>query len=128
MAHILLVEDNEDNSDMLSRRLIKRGFEVEIAVDGETCLEVAARRPPDLVLMDLGLPGIDGYETTRRLKTAPATRAVPVIALSAHTMEDHRHRAEEAGCDDFDEKPVELSRLLRKMAALLPPGTVASFD
>ena len=128
MARILIVEDNEDNSDMLSRRLRKRGFEVEIVADGETCIKVVTNRPPDLILMDLGLPGIDGYEATRRLKAEAKTRTIPVIALSAHTLDDHLRLAEVAGCDDFDEKPVDISRLLRKMAALLPEGAVTRFE
>lgn len=117
MARILLVEDNEMNRDMLSRRLVRAGHEVIIAEDGESAVATAAAETPDLVLMDIGLPGIDGYEATRRIK---ASSAVPVIALTAHAMEADRALAEKAGCDDFDTKPVDLQRLLGKIAALLP--------
>lgn len=116
MARILLVEDNEMNRDMLSRRLARNGHEVLMAEDGETGVEMAALQSPDLVLMDVGLPGIDGYEATRRIK---ASASVPVIALTAHAMAVDRDRALEAGCDDFDTKPVDIQRLLAKMAALL---------
>jgi CheY-like chemotaxis protein len=119
MTKILLVEDNELNRDMLSRRLIRRGFEVEIAVDGQQALYAVAIAPPQLILMDMSLPVMDGWEATRRLKTNPALRAIPVIALTAHAMEGDRARAIEAGCDDFDTKPVEFSRLLSKIEALL---------
>jgi two-component system cell cycle response regulator DivK len=123
MARILLVEDNELNSDMLSRRLMRRGFEVEIVGDGRQCLEVVCQRRPDLILMDMGLPVMDGYEATRRLKADGRTRAIPVIGLSARTMEDEVSQALSSGCDDFDVKPVELTRLLTKMNALLAdPG------
>jgi CheY-like chemotaxis protein len=116
MARILLVEDNEMNRDMLSRRLGRNGHEVLIAVDGETGVAMAASDAPDLVLMDVGLPGIDGYEATRRIKAAGS---VPVIALTAHAMASDREKAMQAGCDDFDTKPVDLPRLLGKVAALL---------
>lgn len=122
MARILLVEDNELNSDMLSRRLIRRGFEVEIVINGQQCLDVVALRPPVLILMDMKLPVMDGYEATRRLKTNPATVHIPVIALTAHAMDGDRERALEVGCDDFDVKPVDLTRLLGKMSALLSRG------
>jgi two-component system cell cycle response regulator DivK len=123
MVRILLVEDNEMNRDMLSRRLERKGYQVLLAIDGEQGLLLAAREAPDLVLMDLSLPGIDGLEATRRLKADAATRMLPVIALTAHAMARDRDLALEAGCDDFDTKPVELPRLLAKIEALLsPPG------
>ena len=124
MPRILLVEDNPDNRDMLSRRLVRRGCTVEFAGDGVAALAAAQASPPDLVLMDLSLPVMDGWEATRRLKSDPRTRAVPVIALTAHAMEGDRARAIDAGCDDYDTKPVDLPRLLGKMAALLPPGAI----
>jgi two-component system, cell cycle response regulator DivK len=119
MARILLVEDNEMNRDMLSRRLVRRGYEVIIALDGEQGLTLAVAEKPALVLMDMSLPGIDGWEATRRLKAAPETRAIPVIALTAHAMAGDREKAMAAGCDDFDTKPVDLARLLDKIEALL---------
>jgi len=118
---ILLVEDNEMNRDMLSRRLERRGFEVVIAVDGAAGVEVARERRPDLVLMDIGLPVMDGYAATRALKADPATRVIPVIALTASAMVGDREKCFAAGCDDYDTKPVELSRLLGKIEALLGP-------
>ena len=122
MTKILLVEDNEINRDMLSRRLQKNGYEVVMAVDGEEGVAKAQSEAPALILMDMSLPGIDGWEATRRLKAAPQTRSIPVIALTAHAMSDDREKALAAGCDDFDTKPVELPRLLSKMQALLGPG------
>lgn len=119
MAKILLVEDDEMNRDMLSRRLLKRDYEVAIAVDGEQGVEMASSESPDLILMDMSLPGIDGWTATRRLKDDDATRDIPVIALTAHAMAGDREKAMEAGCDDFDTKPVDLARLLAKMEALL---------
>ncbi|MCF7983826.1 MAG: response regulator [Thiohalocapsa sp.] len=116
---ILLVEDNEMNRDMLSRRLIRRGFEVEVAVDGESSIEMARRLKPDLILMDMGLPDIDGWEATRRLKADPATARIPVIALTAHALPGDEQVARDAGCDDYDTKPVDLDRLLGKIAAQL---------
>ena len=116
---ILLVEDNEMNRDMLSRRLVLRGHEVVIAEDGCRALEMALREFPDLVLMDMGLPVMDGWEATRRLKADPRTASVPVIALTAHAMADERMRALDAGCDDFDTKPIDLDRLLGKVGALV---------
>ena len=124
MTKILLVEDNEMNRDMLSRRLQKVGYEVVIAVDGEEGVAKAQAETPALILMDMRLPGIDGWEATRRLKAAEQTRKIPVIALTAHAMTDDREKALEAGCDDFDTKPVELARLLSKIKALL--GTAAA--
>ncbi len=119
MAKILLVEDNEMNRDMLSRRLKRRGYEVVEALDGQEGMDKAASELPDLILMDLSLPVIDGWEATRRLKASDATRPIPVIALTAHAMSEDRQKALDAGCDDYDTKPVELRRLLRKMEALL---------
>jgi two-component system, cell cycle response regulator DivK len=119
MHKILLVEDNPMNRDMLSRRLVKRGFEVVTAEDGLQGVDSATALLPDLVLMDMSLPGIDGWEATRRLKALEATRSIPVIALTAHAMADDRARALAAGCDDFDTKPVDFARLLDKMNALL---------
>ena len=119
MPRILLVEDNEMNRDMLSRRLTRKGYEVLLAVDGLNGVEVAQNESPDLVLMDMSLPLLDGWEATRRLKSTPATRLIPVIALTAHAMSSDRVTALEAGCDDYDTKPVELPRLLGKIEALL---------
>lgn len=127
MPRILLVEDNEMNRDMLSRRLARRGFEVSIAVDGAEGVARCERELPDLVIMDIGLPVMNGWEATRRIKAAPATRHIPVIALTAHAMTGEEENARAAGCDDFETKPVELPRLLAKMAALLklPPPNPA---
>jgi CheY-like chemotaxis protein len=119
MTRILLVEDNELNRDMLSRRLERRGYQVVIAVDGEEGLRLAAAAKPDLVLMDMSLPVLDGWEATRRLKTDPATRHLPVLGLTAHAMAADREKVLEAGCDEYDTKPVELPRLLAKIEALL---------
>jgi CheY-like chemotaxis protein len=119
MARILLVEDNEMNRDMLSRRLMRKGFEVDMAVDGRQGVDMAKSLGPDLILMDLSLPVMDGWDATRALKADPDTRSIPVIALTAHAMTSDRDRAFEAGCDDFDTKPVEWARLLTKMDALL---------
>jgi two-component system, cell cycle response regulator DivK len=119
MSRILYIEDNEDNVYMLSRRLRKHGFEVSIASDGEQGVEMARSEKPDLILMDLSLPSLDGWEATRLLKEAPDTRAIPIVALSAHTMSGDRERALAAGCDDYDAKPVIFERLLAKISALL---------
>ncbi len=119
MAKILLVEDQEMNRDMLSRRLKKRGYEVDIAVDGAEGLEKARSGAPDLVLMDMSLPVMDGWEATRRLKADDATRRIPVVALTAHAMATDREKALEAGCDAYESKPVELPRLLETMEQLL---------
>jgi len=119
MAKILLVEDNEMNRDMLSRRLARRGYEVVIAVDGEQGVAMARSEMPALILMDMSLPGLDGWEATRQIKAAPETRAIPVIALTAHAMSGDREKAVAAGCDDFDTKPVDLARLLEKIEAQL---------
>ena len=125
MTTILYVEDNEDNVYMLVRRLRRHGFEVIVAGDGAQGMEAARRERPDVVLMDLSLPVLDGWEATRRLKEAVETRAIPVIALSAHAMAGERERALEAGCDDYDTKPVDLDRLLAKIRAQLVKGAGA---
>jgi len=119
MTKILYVEDNADNVYMLRRRLERAGFEVLIAADGEQGMAMTVSERPDLILMDLSLPVLDGWEATRRLKAAPETRAIPVIALSAHAMTGDRDRAMAAGCDDYDTKPVDLPRLLQKIRAIL---------
>ena len=119
MAKILLVEDNEMNRDMLSRRLARKGYEVVIAVDGQQALEFAAAEKPDLILMDMSLPVMDGWEATRRLKADAATTQIPIIALTAHAMPEDERKSREAGCNDYDTKPIELPRLLGKMDALL---------
>lgn len=119
MIKILLVEDDEMNRDMLSRRLIKRGYDVVIAVDGEQGVAMAGSDSPDLILMDMSLPGIDGWTATRQVKADDTTRGIPVIALTAHAMAGDREKALEAGCDDFDTKPVELQRLLDKIEGLI---------
>ena len=119
MAKILLVEDNEMNRDMLSRRLIRKGYEVVVAVDGQAGVDLADKERPDLILMDMSLPILDGWEATRRIKAVPATGSIPVIALTAHAMATDREKALEAGCDDYDTKPVDLKSLLGKMEALL---------
>lgn len=119
MTRVLLVEDNEMNRDMLSRRLRKKGFEVDMALDGAEGVDMARRGAYDIVLMDMSLPVIDGWEATRQLRAAPETRDVPVIALTAHAMAGDRERAMDAGCSDYDTKPVEIERLLLKMHALL---------
>jgi len=119
MPRILLVEDNEMNRDMLSRRLQKKGYDVLIALDGEAGVNMAASERPDLILMDMSLPVVDGWEATRRIKGQPLTASIPVIALTAHVMEGDRDKAFEAGCDDYDAKPVDFERLLGKMQALL---------
>ena len=128
MSKILLVEDNYRNRDMLSRRLERRNYEVVIALDGESGLALARSEAPDLILMDMSLPILDGWEATRRLKADAATQHIPVIALTAHAMSSDRDKALEAGCDDYDTKPIELPRLLLKMEALLsgnaPPASV----
>jgi CheY-like chemotaxis protein len=119
MAKILLVEDNEMNRDMLSRRLARRGFDVVIAADGEQAVAMAHSEAPALILMDISLPIFDGWEATRRIKAAPDTKAIPIIALTAHAMAGDREKSLEAGCDDYDTKPIELPRLLEKITALL---------
>ena len=119
MARILLVEDNEMNRDMLSRRLERKGFEIAVAVDGREGVEMAKTGEYDLILMDMSLPEIDGWEATRQLRAAPDTGRTPIIALTAHAMAGDREKALEAGCDDYDTKPIELDRLLSKINALL---------
>jgi CheY-like chemotaxis protein len=119
MTKILLVEDNEMNRDMLSRRLLRKGFEVIIAADGEQAVTLAESDRPDLILMDMSLPVIDGWEATRRVKANTKTAHIPVIALTAHAMSGDREKALGAGCDDFDTKPIEMPRLLEKIEALL---------
>ena len=122
MPKILYVEDNEDNVYMLTRRLARSGFEVVVAADGEQGIEMARTEGPDLILMDLSLPVLDGWVATRRIKAAEETRTIPIIALSAHAMPGDREKALEAGCDDYDSKPVKLPGLLAKIRALLPEG------
>jgi CheY-like chemotaxis protein len=119
VSTILIVEDNELNRDMLSRRLQRKGYDVLLAVDGEDGLDVARANAPDLVLMDMSLPTVDGWEATRRMKSDAVLRHIPVIALTAHAMANDRDKALAAGCDDYDTKPIELPRLLAKMEALL---------
>ena len=119
MSTILLVEDNEMNRDMLSRRLERRGYTVILAVDGQEGVDRAAAEQPDLVIMDMSLPVLDGWEATKALKAAASTAAIPVIALTAHAMAGDRERAIDTGCDDFDTKPVDFPRLLAKIEALL---------
>ena len=122
MAKILIVEDNEMNRDMLSRRLIRRGYQIVMAVDGAEGIAAANSENPDLILMDMSLPVVDGWEATRRLKAEPLTRAIPIIGLTAHAMTGDRDKAIAAGCDDYDTKPVELPRLLQKIETLLRRG------
>jgi two-component system, cell cycle response regulator DivK len=125
MSVILLVEDNELNWDMLSRRLGRKGYQVIVATDGQQGLDMARSEAPDLILMDMSLPVVDGWEATRQLKAAPETRSIPVIALTAHAMADDRQKALAAGCDDYEGKPVEFDRLLSKIQGLLT-GTEGS--
>jgi CheY-like chemotaxis protein len=123
MPKILLVEDNEMNRDMLSRRLLKAGFEMVIAVDGEQAIDLARSEAPDLILMDISLPGLDGWEATRRLKTMPETRPIPIIALTAHAMAGDREKSLAAGCNDYDTKPIDFRRLLEKIQGFLNKET-----
>jgi len=120
MPKILLVEDNEMNRDMLSRRLARKGYDIEIAVDGRQGVEMGSRGGYDLILMDMSLPEIDGWEATRQIRAVPGGAAVPIIALTAHAMAGDREKALAAGCNDYDTKPIELPRLLDKIEALLP--------
>jgi CheY-like chemotaxis protein len=122
MTKVLLVEDNEMNRDMLSRRLIRRGFEVVFALDGQQGVDLARSAKPDIILMDMSLPVMDGWEATRRVKADSATSGVPVIGLTAHAMAGDREKALEAGCDDYDTKPVEIDRLIEKIERLLGGG------
>jgi len=119
MSKILLVEDNEMNRDMLTRRLERKGFEVVIAVDGQAGVDMASSSSPDIILMDLSLPVIDGWEATRKIKADPATRSIPVIALTAHAMAGDEQKALQAGCNDYDTRPIDLKRLLNKIEKLL---------
>jgi CheY-like chemotaxis protein len=123
MPKILLIEDNEMNRDMLSRRLQRRGYEVIMAMDGEQGVTMAQSEKPDLILMDMGLPVLDGWEATRRIKTMPETQSIPVIALTAHAMAGDQEKALEAGCDDYDTKPIDFKRLLGKIQALTEKTT-----
>lgn len=120
MYRILLIEDNEMNRDMLSRRLRRKGYEVIIATDGEQGIEMAQTAVPDLILMDMSLPGLDGWEATRQIKALPVASSIPIIALTAHALSGDRDRALAAGCSDYDTKPIDLPRLLDKIAAFLP--------
>ncbi len=120
MTRVLLVEDHEINRDMLSRRLIRRGFEILIAVDGAEGVKMAQSSQPDLILMDMSLPIIDGWEATRQIKALPITRHIPIIALTAHAMAGDRDRCLQAGCDEYDTKPIDFARLLAKIEVLLP--------
>ncbi len=122
MAKILVVDDDEMNRDMLSRRLLRKGYEVALAVNGAEAIEKAVSERPELILMDLSMPVLDGYEATRRLKTEAATSSIPIIGLSAHAMVGDREKALSAGCDDYDTKPVELPRLLGKVESFLGTG------
>ena len=122
MTKVLLVEDNEMNRDMLTRRLERKGFEVVIAVDGQAGVDMASSTSPDIILMDLSLPVIDGWEATRKIKADPATQSIPVIALTAHAMAGDEQKALAAGCDDYDTKPIDLKRLLGKIDKLLGAG------
>ena len=119
MTRILCVEDNDDNLHMLQRRLTRAGFEVTVAMDGLEGVATAISAPPDLIVMDLNLPTLDGWEATRRLKSRPETKQIPIIALSAHAMEEHRQKALVAGCDDFETKPVNFEVLIEKIRAIL---------
>ena len=125
MTKILLVEDNQENRDMLSRRLTRRGYEVVIALDGGQGVAMAQSEVPDLILMDMDLPVLNGWEATRQLKAAPATQAIPIIALTAHAMVGDREKALEAGCDDYDTKPIEFPRLLGKIEVFLSKGATS---
>jgi CheY-like chemotaxis protein len=125
MPVVLLVEDNEVNWEMLSRRLVRRGYEVQLATDGQAAVEMAKRVRPDLVLMDMSLPVMDGWEATRQIKADPDVRHIPVIALTAHAMASDREAALAAGCDDYDTKPIEFDRLSEKMTAALAKAGVA---
>ena len=120
MARILLVEDNDMNRDMMSRRLQRKGHEVLMAADGMQCILMAESETPDLILLDMSLPVIDGWEAARRLKASPTTASVPIVALTAHAMAGDREKALAAGCDDYDTKPIDLPRLLDKISRLLP--------
>ena len=126
MTKILIVEDNEMNRDMLSRRLARRGYQIVLAVDGGEGIAMATAESPDLILMDMSLPVVDGWEATRRLKAAPETASIPIVGLTAHAMSTDRDKCLAAGCDDFDTKPVEIARLLEKIERLLAAGSPVS--
>jgi len=128
MAKLLIVEDNEMNRDMLTRRLERKGFTTVVAVDGVEGIAMARSEAPDLILMDMSLPVLDGWEATRRLKSAQETRTIPIIALTAHAMESDRERALRAGCDEYDSKPIEFPRLLEKIATLLDSSEGNGYD
>lgn len=128
MAKLLIVEDNEMNRDMLTRRLERKGFTTVVAVDGVEGIAMARSEAPDLILMDMSLPVLDGWEATRRLKAAQETRTIPIIALTAHAMESDRERALRAGCDEYDSKPIEFPRLLEKIAVLLDSSGGKGYD
>jgi len=128
MAKLLIVEDNEMNRDMLTRRLERKGFTTVVAVDGVEGIAMARSEAPDLILMDMSLPVLDGWEATRRLKSAQETRTIPIIALTAHAMESDRERALRAGCDEYDSKPIEFPRLLEKIAVLLDSSGGKGYD
>ena len=123
MPRILLVDDNPINCDMLSRRLIRQGFEVEFAFDGEQAIEAVHRKRPDLILMDMSLPGLSGWDATSQIKAEPTTNSLPIIALTAYSQDADRERATAAGCDDYDTKPIDLPRLLQKIKAQLHPSS-----
>jgi CheY-like chemotaxis protein len=123
MPKILLVEDNEMNRDMLSRRLKRKGFEVVMAVDGQEGIDMASAESPDLILLDMSLPVVDGWEAAGQLKSGPDTQGIPIIALTAHAMAGDREKALEAGCDEYDTKPVEMPRLLEKIQSMLETGS-----
>ena len=123
MAKILLVEDNEMNRDMLSRRLGRKGFQVVMAIDGAEGVAMARSETPDIILMDMSLPVLDGWEATRQIRSSPGIGAIPIIALTAHAMSGDRQKALDAGCDDYDTKPIELPRLVEKIEALLKKGS-----
>jgi two-component system cell cycle response regulator DivK len=126
MPKILIVEDNEVNRDMLSRRLTRRGYDVICAVDGQQGIDMAQSQTPDLILMDMSLPVLDGWEATKRLKSAAETKAIPVIALTAHALMSDRDQALQAGCDDYETKPIDFPRLLVKLASRIGPGNVTA--
>ncbi len=123
MAKILIIEDNEVNRDMLSRRLMRRGYEVIVAQDGQQGIHMANTQNPDLILMDMSLPVLDGWEATRRLKAAPETHSIPIIALTAHALMSDREQALEVGCDDYETKPIDFPRLIEKLEAHIGPGS-----
>jgi CheY-like chemotaxis protein len=128
MPRILIVEDNEVNRDMLSRRLSRRGYEVICAVDGQQGIDMARDQSPDLILMDMSLPVLDGWEATKRLKADPGTQTIPVIALTAHALMSDRDQALQAGCDDYETKPIDFPRLLDKLTARIGPGEAKASD